>query len=267
VVKRLLAAACLAVLASSGPALAQPAGFLVEASWFQTSPKGSFQLMGSNPAVPGTTTSFTTIDPEADLGLGKKSLFPLGFRIIRAGYRLEGEYLAPGSTFAGDSVAPRAFAFQSATFLPGEAIHSEVKVQDWSAHLRYDIWSSPYTSLGAGIDVDYFRFEATVASLTTPGSFASDRKNVTIPTATIALNFHDAASHLFVDGKYSYMSYSGTKCMKLRAEIGYAIVEGLGIKGGWRSTRVEYVKANGSFPEERFDIKLEGFYAGAFVNF
>ena len=272
-VKRLLssssfAAACLAALSSAGPVLAQPVGYLIEASWFQTPPKGSFQLMASNPAPAGATASFITIDPEADLGIGKKSLFPVGIRMIRPGYRLEVEYLAPGSTtFSSDTVAPRAFAFQSATFLAGEAIHSEVKVRDWSGHMRYDIWSGPYTSLGAGIDVDYFTFSPTVVSLATPGKFASDSKNVTVATATIALNFHDAASHLFVDGKYSYMSYSGTKCVKVRAEAGYAIVEGIGIKGGWRSTRVEYASDNSPFPEERFDIKLEGFYAGVFLNF
>lgn len=249
-------------LCLSRGAAAQPYGVMLEGNYFFSEPSGQIQLVGS--PLPGPVGGPSIFDIQQDLGFTRKGTIPFGVRLIRKGVRLEGEYLQWNQT-AG-SVLTRAFVFQGVTYLANEAISSELRFRDISGSLRYEFQLGGYATLGAGLDIDALKAEGTISAVTRNVS-ASDSRNFIVPTGTVGLNFHDGARHVFLDIKASYITYQGSKAQKGRVELGWAITENAGLKAGWRTLDVTYVKEHEPVVEDRIHVKLDGFYGGVFLVF
>ncbi|MEO6324476.1 MAG: hypothetical protein ABIT01_16615 [Thermoanaerobaculia bacterium] len=252
----------LAGLSLSRGAVSQPLGFMLEGNYFHTDPSGQIQLLGDIGA--GVTLLSPEIDLKDDLGFTKKGVIPFGVRLLGKTTRFELEYLTMNQSV--DTVLTRAVVFQGINYAVTDLVASELRFRDISGSIRYESQVSPYMSVGAGIDIDGVRAEGTITDVTRSVT-ASETRNFIIPTGTLAVNLHDAARHIFVDVKASYISYQDSKAKKGRIEVGWAITENIGIKAGWRLLDVTYVKTRDALPDDRLHIKLDGYYGGVFLVF
>lgn len=253
----LLAAALLAI-----PAAAQPAGILVEGSWWRTGPTGTVQVSGLSVA-PGTPASLT-VDLEGDLAIGRRSTFPVGARFLGKTWRLEAEYL--DTSWSADAVLSREIVFQGVTYHVAEPISSTAKLRDLSGGVRYELPLGAYASFGIGVDADAIRTEATI-SAPARAVTATDTRSFVVPTGVAALNIHDSTRQFWIDLKAGYISYQDSRAEKARAEAGWAISKNVGLKVGWRLLDVTYVKDRGTAPEDRVKVRLDGYTAGLFLAF
>src|SRR5512140_2345257 len=225
----LLAGLAALALFAALPAAAQPAGLLLEGSWWRTGPTGTVQVSGL-PSLPGSPSTLQ-IDLESDLHVPKKSPLPVGARFLGETWRLEAEYL--DTTWSADAVLTRDIVFQGVTYHASEPVSSSAKIRDLSGGFRFEIPLSPYASVGLGIDADALKTEASITD-TTLHVGATDMRSFVVPTGVVAVNVHDSTRHFWIDLKAGYISYQGSRAEKGRAELGWAITQNVGLKVGWR---------------------------------
>jgi hypothetical protein len=253
----LLAAALLCAL----PVAAQRPGVLIEASYYRSDLTGSFQLTGSAIPPPGVNPS---IDLISDLAVAGRTTYPVGVRWLTAKFRVEGEYT--DTTYSGESIPSRDLVFQGTSFPAGTTLSSSIRLRDIAGHFRWDLWSRPTLAIGIGADVDYVRYQVSLAG-TPGGAFAEDSRQFAAPSASAGFNLHDPAYHAFLDVRYSYLSYQGDRTMKTRIESGYGVTESFGIKLGWRKLDVKWTKTRDGAPDDRIDFTWSGYYGGLYLVF
>src|SRR5262249_31188466 len=95
----------------------------------------------------------------------------------------------------------------------------------------------------------------------------SDTRNIYAPVPHVALNFHDGARNIWVDVKFAYIKYSGSKAQKWRFESGYKVTQGTGIVAGWHSYSGLWFKDRAPAPDDHIQIRFQEYYAGIFLSF
>lgn len=256
------AVAFLLLAVSSRGAAAQPLGIFLEGTIMHGRPTGNFQLTGL--ASPSAGNSTTSIDLEADLALGTRTMIPFGARFLTKRFRIEAEYLQ--STLSGDAILPGDILFQGVSFHAGDHVGTTLKLRDISASVRFDLFSGPYSDIGVGADLDAFRYSIALEDPVL-GLTPTDVKNIYAPVPHVGLSLHDATRAFWLDAKFGYIKISGSKAQKWRIESGYKITQGFGVTAGWRSFSGLWLKDRSPAPDDHIQMKLQQYYAGLFVSF
>jgi hypothetical protein len=225
-------------------------------------PTGNFQLTGLSGPYTGTAT--TSIDVEADLAIGTRTVIPFGARFHAKRFRIEAEYLQ--STFSGDAILPRDILFQAVTLPAGDHVGTTLKLRDVSGSFRFELFSGAYSSLGIGADLDVFRYSVALAD-PARGLYPSDVKNIYAPVPHVGLSFFDGSRAFWLDVKFGYIKARGSKAQKWRIESGYKVAQNFGVTGGWRSFSGLWFDDRAPAPDDHIQLKLEQFYAGLFISF
>lgn len=161
--------------------------------------------------------------------------------------------------YSGNSTLTENISFVDAEFTAGQQVSSTLDFSHNDITLYYELLDN-VVSLDAGVNIRVFDGSAVLAADGIQGGLQIDEA---IPMLYAAARADLPLTGLYVSAEGSFVQVSGNKMQDVKAKIGYTIVGGLGVEGGYRVLRLNLEDVN----DLDSDITIDGAYAAGTFHF
>ncbi len=163
-------------------------------------------------------------------------------------------------TYSGSTTLAEDVTFSGATFATGEQIDSDLDFSHNDITLYYELLDN-VVSLDAGVNIRVFDGEVKLSSADT--GIATVEIDEAVPMLYAAARADLPLTGLYVAAEGNMFSIGGNDIQDLTAKVGYTLIGGLGVEGGYRVLRLNLDDINSLDSE----VHVDGAYASATFHF